>query len=755
MKGIISSKVLLRYIVSYLLLIGMLLLAVVFSMGILRGSSNAIIEEGNRLAIERYKAVMDAQFAALTKISNEFILDETIQEFLKKDEMGTADRYAALSICNTIRSTLQRYDDTLIQEVFLYFPQLGKVMTSSASVSDSLFFGGIYRLGTQAQESYEELFARQSGETFGALRDMTCTEIGTEAPMRVIYRTIMRAGSSVSGVIGFLLDQEALENLSRKDDDSETWEMFICTPDGRSMFSAQEDQRMANADSGMTAVSDTFGAQYRLVSDYTGLSAIMRSTEKTFFIILGVSVFGSLALACVLAFVNYRPIRRLWIQTEGKLSEKENQAPGNETFHNEIEDMDRHFSQMAHANAMQRNKLDLMRPVYSAKLLTDFVNGRTRELEVVLRKLEENGILLDKKCFLVMLLQIDVMNGEEIEEIWEDSISYEVSKSAVEAFSRIGTCCHVRTEEKAIQLLLNFDEDRTEEEIKGTAAALQRQMIEQAGLSVSFALGDSVTRERVWESAMQAQRTLETMYTGRMARVASYQDINGNAVCSVHFFQDYEIRMLNYIQSGSMESMENLLNEIFDADTQEITYLQTELLMLHVLEICLRAAQQLGMSFEKVYPYEETVLSHIRRFRHVSQFKGFILEMAGNMMREDLNRQKREESFKNKVIDFIRESYADINLNVSMIADRFGVSQSYLSTHFKRQTGINASDYIHLVRMNKAKELMRDMNLSLTQISKSIGYISDTTFIRSFKKYEGITPGTYRRNFVEPSAPGK
>ena len=76
-------------------------------------------------------------------------------------------------------------------------------------------------------------------------------------------------------------------------------------------------------------------------------------------------------------------------------------------------------------------------------------------------------------------------------------------------------------------------------------------------------------------------------------------------------------------------------------------------------------------------------------------------------------------------------------------------------TIIKRQTGINASDYIHLVRMNKAKELMRDMNLSLTQISKSIGYISDTTFIRSFKKYEGITPGTYRRNFVEPSAPGK
>ena len=97
---------------------------------------------------------------------------------------------------------------------------------------------------------------------------------------------------------------------------------------------------------------------------------------------------------------------------------------------------------------------------------------------------------------------------------------------------------------------------------------------------------------------------------------------------------------------------------------------------------------------------------------------------------------------------FVNEHYDDINLNVYMLADHLNVSQSFLSTHFKRQSGINASDYIHIVRIEKAKALMADTSLSLTQIAKSIGYISDATFIRSFKKYEGLTPGAYRKNFI-------
>lgn len=742
MKRIIGSKVLLRYILSYLLLIGVLLLAVAFSIGVLQGSTRAITEEGNRLAVERYKAVMDAQFAAMIKISDAFILDETVQNFLRKDGMENADRYDALHIRDEIKAALQRYGDALVREVFIYFPGMGKVITSGASVSDQLFFQEVYRLGGAVGENYADLFLRREGQSFGALRDISCTEAATGAQMLMIYRTIARSQEEITGVIGFLVDRQVLESFSRKDDGTEAWEVFICAQDGSSLFSSADDEKLRKAS--MTISSDTFGVQYRLVSDYAGLAAIMRSTEKTFFVVIGVSIAASLILAGVLAFVNYRPIRRLWVRAAAK---QENER----AFHNEIEDIDSHISAIVRANTLQRDKLDLMRPVYSSKLLSDFVNGKTCEPHIAFRKLEDSGILLDKPRFLVMLLKIDVTAGEEAEdaELWEDAAGYDVSRSAVEAFSGMGTCCCVRQEEKGIQLLLNFDEACTEEEIRAAAMELQRRLIEQRGISVSFALGGVVSQpESIWESAMQAQRTMDAMYIGQMTRVASYQDLDGISQAGVDFFQDYETRLRNYIQAGHLESVRSLLDEVFGAQAQGASYLQTELLMVHVLEICLRTAQQLGVSFEKVYAYDETVLAHIQRFRHVSQFKGFILEMAGKIAKENADRQKQDESFKSSVIDFIQEHYADINLNVSMIADHFGVSQSYLSTHFKRQTGINASDYIHIVRINRAKEMMQNRALSLTQIAKKLGYVSDATFIRSFKKYEGITPGTYRKNFV-------
>lgn len=751
MKRIIGSKVLLRYILSYLLLIGVLLLAVTFSIAILQGNTNAIMEEGNRLAIERYKAALDAQFAALVKISDQFILDETVQQMMNREVMENADRYDALQIRDTIKSMMQRYGETLLHEAFIYFPALGKVITSGASTTDQLFFREVYRLGEGEEQDYRLLFQRHGAQAFSALRDISCTEVATGAQMRVIYRTIARSEERTTGVIGFLMDREALESLSRKTDDAETWEVFICTQDGRSLFSSDDDERLQRASSGMSVSSEAFDVQYRLISDYAGLSAILRSAEKMFFVIIGVSIAGSLILAGVLAFVNYRPIRRLWMQAAAKQTVEEKQQE-KQTLHNEIEDIDSHISAIVRANTIARDKLDLMRPVYSSKLLSDFVNGRTCEPEMTFRKLEENGVLLDKRCFLVMLLKIDAIDEEEIGdiEIWERSISYDVSKNAVEAFSQMGTCCYVRQEEKAVQLLLNFDEETQEEEIRRIAAALQQRWIAQAGVSVSFALGDVVTQcGSVWESAIQAQRTLEAMYTGQITRVVSYRDMEEISGGSVDFFGDYETRLRNYIQSGNLENVRSLLDEMFDAKTQGIAYMQTELLMLHVLEICLRTAQQFGVSFEKVYPYEETVLTHIQHFRHVSQFKSFILEIAGNLVKEDSKRQKRDESFKDAVVDFIEEHYADINLNVSMIADHFGVSQSYLSTHFKRQTGLNASDYIHIVRINRAKEMMSDAKLSLTQIAKRLGYVSDATFIRSFKKYEGITPGTYRKNFVD------
>ncbi|WP_135557188.1 helix-turn-helix transcriptional regulator [Paenibacillus cymbidii] len=96
------------------------------------------------------------------------------------------------------------------------------------------------------------------------------------------------------------------------------------------------------------------------------------------------------------------------------------------------------------------------------------------------------------------------------------------------------------------------------------------------------------------------------------------------------------------------------------------------------------------------------------------------------------------------VIRYIDAHYAD-NLSLDVIADEAGVSAKYISRLYKEKTGINLTDYISSVRIDKAKELLRNTDSNVQEISERVGIFSRSTFIRLFKKSEGITPNEYRR----------
>ena len=68
---------------------------------------------------------------------------------------------------------------------------------------------------------------------------------------------------------------------------------------------------------------------------------------------------------------------------------------------------------------------------------------------------------------------------------------------------------------------------------------------------------------------------------------------------------------------------------------------------------------------------------------------------------------------------------------------------------FRNNTGVLLTDYINEIRINKAKELLRDTNLRIQDIGAKVGIENRTTFLRVFKKVEGISPTTYRHKFKE------
>ncbi len=84
-------------------------------------------------------------------------------------------------------------------------------------------------------------------------------------------------------------------------------------------------------------------------------------------------------------------------------------------------------------------------------------------------------------------------------------------------------------------------------------------------------------------------------------------------------------------------------------------------------------------------------------------------------------------------------------LNLDLLAEQIHFSPEYLSRYFKKKTGKNLSVYIMELRMDKAKQLLKQTNLPISEICYMCGYYSISNFRKYFNKAYGISPSKYRQ----------
>lgn len=98
----------------------------------------------------------------------------------------------------------------------------------------------------------------------------------------------------------------------------------------------------------------------------------------------------------------------------------------------------------------------------------------------------------------------------------------------------------------------------------------------------------------------------------------------------------------------------------------------------------------------------------------------------------------------NKIKLNIRKHYAE-DITLASISEYLFMSPKYVSDLFKKETGITYSKYLTAVRMEHAKQLLRDIHYKVYEISQLVGYQSPNHFNKVFKHYAGITPSEYRK----------
>ncbi|MBP3966675.1 response regulator [Paenibacillus lignilyticus] len=101
-----------------------------------------------------------------------------------------------------------------------------------------------------------------------------------------------------------------------------------------------------------------------------------------------------------------------------------------------------------------------------------------------------------------------------------------------------------------------------------------------------------------------------------------------------------------------------------------------------------------------------------------------------------------------RVRTIIEQKYADGNLTVDAIGKEVYLTSTYVSLLFKQETGQTINEYLTQVRVERAKEMLRDHRYKFYDICYAIGYTDPSYFTKLFKKATGVTPSVYRESYV-------
>ncbi|MGC1481282.1 MAG: helix-turn-helix domain-containing protein [Chthoniobacterales bacterium] len=127
----------------------------------------------------------------------------------------------------------------------------------------------------------------------------------------------------------------------------------------------------------------------------------------------------------------------------------------------------------------------------------------------------------------------------------------------------------------------------------------------------------------------------------------------------------------------------------------------------------------------------------------IDLLKVFAVHLSGCAEGLMLHREQAEPAPVARARQFILER-SDDDLSLTKVAETVNTSATYFSELFKRTVGMNFTEYVSRVRIEKAKHLLMNPQRRITEVAFDVGFQSLSQFNRAFKRYAGASPRDYR-----------
>lgn len=172
--------------------------------------------------------------------------------------------------------------------------------------------------------------------------------------------------------------------------------------------------------------------------------------------------------------------------------------------------------------------------------------------------------------------------------------------------------------------------------------------------------------------------------------------------------------------------------------------------MLENMELLEELPMQLMATYDITDLFEK-MINELRLTKHLyvelaeTHLRQLLISLSRYYLHEDQGMKPSNSLIDGFIYEFERDFKNDIN--IKEYAARKNISCSWFISEFKRYTQSSPKQYITNLRIQHAKDLLRNLALSVNEISNLVGYNDQFHFSRIFKKYEGISPSEYRDRY--------
>ena len=171
------------------------------------------------------------------------------------------------------------------------------------------------------------------------------------------------------------------------------------------------------------------------------------------------------------------------------------------------------------------------------------------------------------------------------------------------------------------------------------------------------------------------------------------------------------------------------------------------------ITLCSRAAIEAGVSPASAYRISGYYISKCDEASdpaHMLHYRNRAIEELAGRVQEKLNKP-RSSGYVERCRDYIRKHYRQ-KIYLEDIAEALGLSPTYLSRLFRKETGICIQDAINEERVFRAANLLLYSELPLTEIAHYVGFPNQSYMGKIFKKLKNMTPMSYRDRFKSQEA---